>query len=374
MKRNVNKIISFILSLIIIIINIPIYKVYAEGDSISIVVKDAKGEYVSDANIYIEGVLKTAIYNENKYSINVSDITEMNGVTVVVKSQDESVSSQITFVSNVYEYEMTLKKEWSVTNQGGEWNGECYVVSTEYNADRIRKDSLIIRVFRDGSPIENPIFSSDIDEENRETGELGWYQHTYVISKENFKLDGVYSITVSTEDEAGNYSENISYSSREIRFAVDTTKPQLVKVTGLNKNLYNANKIDVTYEVFDAVSLKKVNVYVDNKLVQSIEKFENVVKYEGLFTIEEGMNQSIRFEVEDMAGNITDSDNEEDYNSGNVISFSKTVTVSENFFVRWYANKIAFCLILGIVVVLLGGIIVLFVKKKDKDYLLRSRV
>lgn len=53
MKRNVNKIISFILSLIIIIINIPIFKVYAEGDAISIVVKDAKGEYVSDANIYI---------------------------------------------------------------------------------------------------------------------------------------------------------------------------------------------------------------------------------------------------------------------------------------------------------------------------------
>ena len=46
------------------------------------------------------------------------------------------------------------------------------------------------------------------------------------------------------------------------------------------------------------------------------------------------MDQYIRFEIEDMAGNVTDSDNEDDINAGKVAKFSKTVTVSTNFFIR----------------------------------------
>ena len=117
--------------------------------------------------------------------------------------------------------------------------------------------------------------------------------------------------------------------------------------------------------IIDSISVKEVRVYVNSKLVQKVDEFENVTKYEGVFTIDEGMNQSIRFEVEDMAGNSISSDDEEDNKSGNVISFTKVVTVSENFFVRWYANKVAFIATIGGVVLLIGGTVVFFRKRKS---------
>ena len=43
--------------------------------------------------------------------------------------------------------------------------------------------------------------------------------------------------------------------------------------------------------------------------------------------------------VEDLAGNITDTDDHEDKNSGKVAEFNYDITISTNFFVRFIANK-----------------------------------
>ena len=67
-----------------------------------------------------------------------------------------------------------------------------------------------------------------------------------------------------------------------------------------------------------------------------------------------------------MAGNVTDSDNEDDINAGKVAKFSKTVTVSTNFFIRWYSDSVIFyssiACMFGVMV-----LIVLVVRRKRRE-------
>ena len=67
-----------------------------------------------------------------------------------------------------------------------------------------------------------------------------------------------------------------------------------------------------------------------------------------------------------MAGNVTDSDNEDDINAGKVTKFSKTVTVSTNFFIRWYSDSVFFyssiACMFGVMV-----LIVLVVRRKRRE-------
>ena len=195
----------------------------------------------------------------------------------------------------------------------------------------------------------------------------GWYKNTYKISSENFKYDGIYTISISSQDAAGNYSQSIIYDELDIRFAVDTTKPDVVSIVGLESNLYNAQKIDIKYMVFDSVAIKEVRIYLNGELEQTVKEFNDQTTYEGTLTINEGVDQTIRFEVEDFAGNVIDTDNEEDLKSGKVAKFNSKVTVSTNIFIQWYSNRVLFiCSIVAVVLVGCGIVYMVVRRKKQK--------
>ena len=101
--------------------------------------------------------------------------------------------------------------------------------------------------------------------------------------------------------------------------------------------------------------------------MQKVADFEDRKDYKGFLTIKEGMQQKIRFEIVDMAGNVTDSDNKDDIKAGKVASFTSEVTVSTNFFIRLYSNKVAFygCVV-SVVGVITGGTIFAVRKRKKR--------
>ena len=274
----------------------------------------------------------------------------------------ETVRFSVNRFGSVYTFDRNLTNIIDTYNQSIDTD----FVITEYNADKLLEDSVIIRIFRDGSPLDNIVVETTPQSKNVKTGETGWYQYTYKISAENFKLDGVYMITIASKDNAGNNSETITYDELSVRFSVDTTKPQIVKIIGLSENSYNAESIDIIYEVFDAVSLKELRIYVSDEEVVKISEFDDITSYRGMFTIKEGIDQNIRFEVEDMAGNIVNSDSEEDINSGNVVAFAKSVTVSTNLFIRWYSDRVLFIGSIIAVLVIAVAVIVLVVKKRKQ--------
>ncbi len=213
------------------------------------------------------------------------------------------------------------------------------LVITEYNADRLVTDSLDIEITRDGKPLEDVKYTvSPVIDENASVGSSGWYQYEYVISKENFILDGIYKISISSTDATGNKPENSNFEDKNILFYVDSTVPEITSITGLEKAIVDATELEITYMVFDAIGLKAIKIYVDDEILQEITDFtDDFNNYSNSFVLEESEDErAIRIVVEDMAGNITDTA-AEDFTSAYV--FNDGVTVTTNAFVRFYANK-----------------------------------
>ena len=209
----------------------------------------------------------------------------------------------------------------------------------EYNADKIDLSMVRLQITLDGSPVEEVKYEVSPAVNAQAAGESGWYEYRYTVSKENFEKDGVYVINLTTRDMAGNISDTDNYDNMTMSFRVDSTKPEITMVNGLGKKIYNAKEIEVYYSVFDAIGLGSINIYVDDSNVQSITEFDDVVNYSGNFIITDGRRHHIRIVVEDLAGNITDTDDHEDKNSGKVAEFNNDITISTNFFVRFIANK-----------------------------------
>ena len=236
---------------------------------------------------------------------------------------------------------------------------------SEFNADRLLMDSISISITRDGAPINEVI----VDKKAIEDGN-SWYRYDYVISKDNFKQDGIYVITVSSQDEAGNYSGNIVDDNYNVYFYVDTTKPDVIKMTNLDKNTFNEVSHVVDYEVFDAIGLSEIKIYLNGNVIQTITKEQlgdNITSYAGSFAIEESAKkQHIRIEVIDIAGNVIDSDNAVDVKSGKIVSFEKDITVSTNPLVRWYSNTALFYGSIAGAMAAIGGTIGLIAFKRKR--------
>lgn len=235
---------------------------------------------------------------------------------------------------------------------------EDFTVS-EYNAGSIDHDKVSVQITRDGAMMQNPEYSvNDLSEKN------GWHKYEYVISRDNFSSDGIYRIVISTVDSDGNKSETLKEDRLAAVFYVDTTKPELVSVTGLGKKNYNASEIDVKYELFDAMGIAKVEVYIDGVRTKEITDVEEITQYLGSFSVSQGMNRHIRLVITDKAGNVTDTDVAED--GKYVADFNKNVTISTNIFIRWYANKALFVCSIVCVVLLTAGIVVLVTRNRKK--------
>ena len=269
------------------------------------------------------------------------------------------------------------------------------LVITEYNPDKLVKGTLDVVVTRDGSPVEfgdgqltvNPVVNSTV-----QIGQSGWYQYNYTISKDLFTddngkaIDGIYKIYIASEDEVGNKSENINYKDADVIFRLDTTAPSLKSVSGLEKSVVNATKLDVSYEIFDSIGIKSIDVYyVNENGIDSVDRIrskdskeenaagyiEDVTSYNGKFTIGECSKENVRFVITDLAGNVTDTgdSNNKAFNfDSSSLEFNSTITVSTNPFTRWYAHTVLFWCSIAVIIAVGGGLaFFIAIKKRRKD-------
>ena len=328
---------------------------------------DVTEEFIKTLNVDAQGASGTNNTFEKKQK---NDGIYTLYVKVSDKSGNESEKT-VTFTVNrfgsVYEYSDYLV---SLIANGGAYTRavDKDLVITEYNADRLLDDSLEIEITRDGKPIEDIKYSASPEVNTQAAiGSSGWFQYQYTISKENFAQDGVYKMSIASKDATGNAPENTNYKDKAILFRVDSTAPELTSVVGLENKIVNAQEVTVNYTVFDTIGLKSIKVYVDDEQQgDTITDFSaDSNNYSGSFVIgESNSEQKVRLVIEDMAGNITDTDSE---NFTSEYVFEKKLTVSTNTFVRWYANKLLFWGSIGGSLVLATGIWYLMYGKKKEE-------
>lgn len=320
-------------------------------------------------------------------------------ISMTDKAKHE-IESEIKFTINrfgsVYEYSDALV---DLIKNGGQYiqSVDEDLVITEYNADRINEGSLKILVTRDGETVDVD-FTSNPENINSQVsiGESGWYQYIYTIKASTFEKDGVYKISLTSaydaDDAKGNEStsvpeNSITASGEEIldtmTFTVDSVAPEIRNIVNLDKAIADVDKIvdgklTVKYTVVDVGGLKSIEIIVNGQTVQTLNEediADNAYNFSGSFDIAEQDGttaQKIRIVVTDLAGNVTDTDSDDflkahsEDNENSTYVFFNEVTVSRNFFVRWYANKALFWGSIGGVVVLAGAICVLVAAKKKK--------
>lgn len=278
-------------------------------------------------------------------------------------TKEKTATFTVNRFGSVYEYSSNLVE---LIQDGGAYvpEVETNFWIKEYNADHLVSDSLNIEISKDGKPLETPVYSSTDMSDTNQTGESGWYEYQYDIYKDNFNADGVYKITVSSKDKTGNTSENVpentNYTNNSVLFYVDSTKPEIDSITGLEHQIVNAASVDVNYTAYDTIGLESIAVYVNGEEVNKITDFSgDKNNYSGEFTLSENpLTQSVSLVVTDLAGNITNTD-AEDFSSA--YSFHKRVTVSTSFFIRLYANKILFWGIIGGFIAAMASTVVLIV-------------
>ena len=303
----------------------------------------------------------TALFDVFRKTANFDGIYTLyvKGVDLAGNVDEEQIRFTVNRFGSVYEYSDSLL---NLIANGGAYNQSIDedLTFTIYNASPIDPNNVSVVITRDGRPVE-AIFTVV---ETTADGD-GWYSYLVTIDKGNFAEDGVYTVSVTTTDDADNTVENtVDNSDGDILFYVDSTAPQLTSVSGLEERIVNAPELEVSYTVYDTIGLASVQVKVDGEIVDTATDFDDASNYSGKFTInEKSSEQHVSFVLTDKAGNVTESDAE-----GFEVPYTleKDVTVSTNLFVRWFANKPLFFGGIGGGVAVLGGLGVLFGWKKKK--------
>lgn len=280
------------------------------------------------------------------YTINVS-LTDKAGRTT-----SKSVSFSVNRFGSVY----TLSKELAKLIDKYAPKTEDIVI-TETNPNKL--DNIKLTLFKNGETItleEGVDFKIDIL-----GGNGSWYRYVYTIFKNNFVDDGVYSLSIHSEDSAGNVAENtLDTKDTEINFGIDKTKPTINVKNVESKETYALDMLKVNMSAMDNLSLKSVVVELDGtKYAEwSGDELKALIDAGADMTFDiSGDSTSahtIKVIAVDEAGNEQVEEIEDFY-------------VTTNLWVRYYTNKPLFFGSIGGVVILAAAIVFIVVKKKKKD-------
>lgn len=264
----------------------------------------------------------------------------------------ETVRFSVNRFGSTYELSKSLKKYNGAYVQSVE-----DVVITEVNANRL--ENIKLTLFKNSETI---VLKENTDYKVTVNGGGGsWYSYTYTVFKSVFSDDGVYRLSIHSEDAAGNVAENtLDTKDKEISFGIDTTLPNIV-VANLEKGeTYPEAQKEVKLSVNDNMLIETLTVYFDDNETPfaswTAKEIADIVAENGEFKFvipgDNGEEHKVRIVCVDAAGNVQEQLIDEFY-------------VTTNKFVQFYNNKALFFGSIG------GGVsvtalAVFFIVKKRK--------
>lgn len=234
------------------------------------------------------------------------------------------------------------------------------VVITEVNANAL--NNVTVTLFKNNQTIT--LVEGTDYEVSKSGGDGSWYQYVYTIYKKNFTDDGVYRLSIHSEDDAGNVAENtLDTKGTEINFGVDKTIPNAVVTNIENGETYAVENITVKLLAEDNLVLASVVVYLDDysKVYASwnAEQIAEILAANGEFTFDisgDSTNaHNLKIVCTDAAGNEYETEVEKFY-------------VTTNKWVNYYNNKPLFYgTIIGVLVLISGIVLIIVLKRRKKE-------
>lgn len=190
----------------------------------------------------------------------------------------------------------------------------------------------------------------------------GWHQYDYTILAANFTTEGIYDVTLSSEDEAGNTSSNRAVkeddgetSDLPITFVVDMTPPVNV-ITGVdNDEQYIAVERTIVVNYDDNIGMAGMTLYVNDEKVAEYdgEDLQNAAGSIQYTAKSANRWQSFKVVSTDLAGNTSEES-------------TVRYLLTDNLLVQYFNNKPIFYGSLAILAALIVLIIV-FIKRKKQQ-------
>lgn len=265
----------------------------------------------------------------------------------------ETVRFSVNRFGSTYELSKSLQK----------YNGAYVqtvddIVITEVNANRL--ENIKLTLFKNSETI---ILKENTDYKVTVNGGGGsWYSYTYTVFKSVFSDDGIYRLSIHSEDAAGNVAENtLDTKDKEISFGIDTTLPNIVVANLKQGETYPEAQKEVKLSVNDNMIIETLTVYFDDSETPfaswTAKEIADIVAENGEFKFvipgDNGEEHKVRIVCVDAAGNTQEQIIDDFY-------------VTTNKFVQFYNNKALFFGSIGGGVAVIA-LVVFFVVKKRKS-------
>lgn len=305
----------------------------------------------------VSNTSRIVLYSDFDYDLEVDDVYRLSAE--VEDLAGNTVSESLIFSVNRYGSNYVLSN-MTQSILGRYLKESPEVVVTEINVSGL--ESSQAKISKNDSVVTLNEAQYVVDESG---GDVSWHEYTYTFPSTLFAEDAFYRVLLTSNDRAGNLSENLMEGKNKdrtgalhISFAVDRTAPlaSLGNIEGNSAYYAPTHRIDVFID--DNMAAEKGFLLVDGERVAQWD--EEALGESGTFSYDLGASNDSRvitLEVADKAGNVTNTRVE------NVI-----VT---NDLIRYVLNtpSIFYPVLAGVIVVVcaIGLVIGRFVHKRSKS-------
>lgn len=135
----------------------------------------------------------------------------------------------------------------------------------EQNVDEVKKSTVSYTI---DNEIVNLEEGKDYTVRHSED-KAGWNQYEYILSKDSFSKEGVYTVSVSSEDSVGNISDNKS-KGVDMEFCIDNTAPVCI-ISGVEEGqkIERDASANIGIEAYDNIMFATMKVELNGEQIKS---------------------------------------------------------------------------------------------------------
>lgn len=141
----------------------------------------------------------------------------------------------------------------------------------EENVDEVEKYTITYTVDNDIVNLEEGSDFTVKADKNKED----WNENVYTLSADSFEKEGVYNISISSEDSVGNVSDNKS-KGLDVEFCIDNTKPVCI-ISGVaeGQEIKKDASADIVIEAYDNIKFADMKVEVNGEVLATEKDMED---------------------------------------------------------------------------------------------------